>query len=177
MRSLSLSITCFSFVLMAVLGCDGNADPVARIRAKYIKQSADVLKIADPVRIAQTFAWKDGGSIGIELIDAKDTKHLFCMDGRFLPTKESPDEKGTRNLFIGAIHPTKPGAKMVEFRGPEESALYGVMLRIVNKHPEREVLLAKEIDEKLWEKRKLWATDMLDIHTLFHRLEGHFIQN
>lgn len=151
MRSLLFVIPCLALVLVPARADDVKKDP-AEVRAKYRKQSADVLKIVEPVKVSEVFSYKDGGTIGIELTDAKDKKHLFCLDGRFLPTKEHPNEKGTRNLFMNATHPTRQDAKMVEMRGPEESALYGVMLRWADKHPQKGALyndrLNLDVDRK-----------------------------
>ena len=43
---------------------------------------------------------------------------------------------------------------MVEFRGPEESALYGVLLRMIDKHKEKDAILTMEIDQKVWGDKK-----------------------
>ncbi len=147
-------------------------------RAQYAKHSAEALKIVEPVIISNVFGWKDGGTVGLELTDAKDKKHTFCLyspGGAGLPEKDKKP-KVILNLFIGAAYPTHEGAKMVEVCGPEEAALYGVLLRAIDKHKEKDVLFAKDIDNKLWETRKLWGTHTFETHTFFHRLESHFLR-
>jgi hypothetical protein len=157
---------------------DVKKDPRASARAKYAKHSADALKIVEPVKITRVFYFKDGGTAGIELTDAKDMKHPFCLyppGGAGLPQKDK-QPKIIPNLFIGATHPTQAGAKMVALGGPEESALYGVLLRVIDKHKEKDAILTKEIDQNLWDTRKLWGADLFETHAFFHRLEGHFLK-
>jgi len=177
MKSLLFPVVC-SFVVFAVANADEKKDPRVSARAKYAKQAGDVLNIVEPVKLSRGFGWKDGGTVGIELLDTKGKKHSFSLyspGGAGLPVENKPP-KIIPNLFIGAAHPKDQGAKMVAVRGPEESALYGVLLRAIDQHPEKEALLAKEIDEKLWTDRKLWGTGLLDFHTFFHRLESHFLK-
>ncbi len=171
MNSLLLGIAWLFLALMPAWADEPQKDPAAEIRAKYAKQSAEVLKIVEPVKVSDVFYWKDGGSIGIELTDAKGNKHAFCLDGRFLPTKEQPNEKGTRNLFVGATHPTHKGAKKVEMRGLEESALYGVMLRWADKHPQRDALYNEKVDLNAKEFGNLW-----EIRAFFLRLDARFVK-
>ena len=64
-----VSAVAWWFVLLA----GGNAtdvkkDPRASARAQYAKHSADALQIVEPVKISRVFYWKDGGTVGIELI-------------------------------------------------------------------------------------------------------------
>jgi hypothetical protein len=168
MRKLLVGIPCVLLALVAGRADDVKDDPVAQTRAKYAKQSAEVLKITEPVKVSDVFYYKDGGTIGIELTDAKDKKHLFCLDGRL---SENPKGKGTRNLFVGATYPTRDGAKMVDIRGPEESALYGVMLRWANKHPQRDALYNDKIDLTRKEFGNLW-----EIRAFFLKLDARFVQ-
>jgi len=147
-------------------------ESVDETRARYAKLSADVLKIVEPVKVLDVAYWKDGGSIGLVLSDANGREHAFCLDGRSLPTKEHPDEQGTRNLFLGATHPTRKGAKAVARRGPEESALYGVMLRWANKHPQRVALYNEKTGLSPNEIGNLW-----EIRQFFLRLDRRFVAN
>jgi len=163
MNRLLIGITCFFLVFMSGRTEPAKRDPVTETRVKYAKLAADVLKIAEPVKVSEVFYWKDGGSIGIEVTDAKGKKHLFCLDGRSLK------ENGTRNLFVGATYPSRPGATKVDYRGPEESALYGVMLRWANKHPRREALYNEKIDLNQKDDGTLW-----EVRAFFLRLDGRF---
>ena len=110
----------------------------------------------------------------LELTDAKDKKHTFSL---YPPGGSSVDKepKFIPNLLLAPPTPRK-SAKMVEFRSPEESALYGVLLRMIDKHKEKDAILTMEIDQKVWETRKLWGTDAFELHAFFHRLEGHFLK-
>lgn len=178
MRLLLSAVACWLVLLADGNALDVKKDPRASARAKYSKHSADALQIVEPVKISRVFYWKDGGTVGIELTDAKEKKHFFCLyspGGAGLPKKDKKP-KIIPNLFIGAAYPTHQGAKMVDVRGPEESALYGVMLRAIDKHKEKNAILAKNIDVNLWETRKLWGTDLFETHAFFHRLEGHFLK-
>ncbi len=173
-----LSTAICSLVLLAVGAADEAKDPRASARAKYRNHSGTALNIAEPAKFSRGFGWKDGGTVGIELIDAKGKKHSFSLyspGGAGLPEKDKP-AKIIPNLFIGAAHPKHDGAKMVDVRGPEEMALYGVLLRIIDQHKEKDVLRAKDIDQNVWTNRKLWATDLYEFHTFFHRLEAHFLK-
>ncbi|HWY87295.1 MAG TPA: hypothetical protein VNX28_11250 [Gemmataceae bacterium] len=175
----SLSAVAFGFFLLAGSNAaDVQPDPRVSARAKYAKHSAEALKIVEPVKISRVFYWKDGGTVGLELADAKGKKHAFCLyspGGAGLPEKDKKP-RIILNLFIGAAYPTHDGAKMVDVRGPEESALYGVLLRAIDSHKERDAILAQDIDRKLWEARKLWGTDIYETRTFFHRLESHFLK-
>jgi hypothetical protein len=174
---LSAAIGCC--VLLTIGHAENAKDPRAAARAKYGKHSADALKIAEPAKYSQGFGWKDGGTVGIALVDAKDEKFSFALYSPFgagLPEKD--DSKPPRiipNLFVGATYPGHKGSKMVEVRGPEEAALYGVLLRIIDKHKDKDLLLAKDIDLKLWEARNV-GVGMYELHTFFHRLEAHFLE-
>jgi hypothetical protein len=162
MKKMLLGIAWLGFAIGPTSANDDQKDPVAETRAKYVKQSAEVLDIVEPIKVSEVFYYKDGGTIGIEITDAKDKKHLFCVDGR---------EKGTRNLYLGATYPTRAGAKKVDIRGPEESALYGVMLRWANKHPNQEALYNEKIDLDHKDFGNLWQ-----IRAFFLRLDARFVQ-
>src|SRR5690349_5047836 len=134
MKPVFATVACWLVLLASANAAEVAKDPRASARAKYAKQSADVLKIVEPVKIFRPFYSKDGGTVGIELTDANDQKHAFSLyspGGAGLPEKDKPP-KIILNLFIGAIHPTRKGAKMVDVRGPEEATLYGVLLRAID---------------------------------------------
>src|SRR5262249_49348344 len=81
------------------------------LRAAFAKKPCKVLAIIEPVDVKEVFYWKDGGSIGLELKDAKGTVHRFALDGR---------PKKSRNLFLGVTYPSETEGKQVEIWGPEE---------------------------------------------------------
>jgi hypothetical protein len=170
-KSVVVAMPCFFLALAIGRAEPAKTDPVAETRAKHAKQSAKVLNIVEPIRVSEVFYYKDGGTIGIEITDAKDRKHLFCLDGRSLPTKEEPNAKGTRNLYLGATYPTKPGAKKVDMRGPEEAALYGVLLRWADKHPQCKALYNEKADLTTKGFGNLWET-----RAFFLRLDARFVK-
>ena len=150
MKTFFVGLAWFGVLLLPAWATDVAKDDPAEIRAKYSRQSAEALKIAEPLMAFEVIEYKDGGTLGVEITDAKDVQHRFALDFRNLPTKEHPTERGTRNLFVGATYPGRPGSRKVDLGGPEECALYGVMLRWANKHPQRDALhdAKTELDSK-----------------------------
>lgn len=166
----------FGLAVLASGSAEGVArDPRASARAKYAKQSAAPLGTVEPVTISRAVFYKDGGTSGLELTDAARKKHAFSLfsPGDGPPGKDGPPE-GIPNLFVGASHPTFQGARKAEVRGPEEAALYGVLLRTIDK--EKDAILGKDVDVKACEARKLFGTGLVETRTFFHRLEGHFLK-
>lgn len=159
----SISMKTFAFPLVAWFVFLPGVSAVDKgdseeIRARFRKRSAEPLGIVEPIKITRVAYFKDGGTVGIEVTDAKNRTHEFSLDGRFLPTKDEPNNVGTRNLYLGAMHPTRKDARKVEHGGPEEQALYGVLLRWADAHPQRDSLYdeAKSLPETsgdLWETR------------------------
>src|SRR5262249_49828896 len=97
---------------------DGKPD-LETVRATYAKKPCKALAIVEPVEVKNVYYWKDGGSIGLEVKDAKGTVHLFALDGR---------EKGSRNLFVGVTYPSESKGKEIDTWGAEEQELYAVLL-------------------------------------------------
>ena len=160
-------------------------DPVQAIRTRYLKHPADVLKIVEPLTLVDPYYFKDGGTLGMLLKDANGTEHRFCLGtGRsiFDPIgvktvdssknpKEIPPNAGKSGLFVGAVHFTQKNAQWVSRRGPEESALYGVLLRWVEKHPQREALYNEDINLSGQGFGNLW-----EIRAFFLRLDSRYTQ-
>jgi hypothetical protein len=141
---------------------DQKAKPdLQSLRAAFAKKPCKLLAIVEPVEVKEVFYWKDGGSIGLELKDAKGTVHRFAVDGR---------AKKSRNLFLGVTYPSVTEGKQVAVWGPEEQELYAVLLRWVNRHPQREALLdgSRKLDES---KERLW-----EFRQLFLRMDDRFRQ-
>ena len=160
------AIPFFAAILFAAASLDASEpakekdNSPAAIRAKYLKASADILKIAEPIQSVEVFYWKDGGSIGIVLKDAKKKDHAFALDGRM---------KGARDLYVGANYPGGKGSRIVEFRGPEESALYAVLLRWVENHKHRKQIYDDNADLNRAEFGNLW-----EFRAFFFRLDQRF---
>src|SRR5438445_6755500 len=79
MKYLLFAIASLPIALAVNADDEVKKDLVAETRTKYRKHSADALKIVEPVKISQVFYYKDGGTVGIELTDAKDKKHSFSL--------------------------------------------------------------------------------------------------
>jgi RNA polymerase sigma factor (sigma-70 family) len=112
-----------------------TADRVNLVRQMYAKLPCEILEFVEPLK-RFVAAQKDGKSIMLLLEDAKDKKltiiHLF--DSRLSKTP------GSLLLTTGHLPP----------RGPEESAVYGLLLRLAANPPEKTTKLQlKLLDEVL----------------------------
>jgi hypothetical protein len=108
----------------------------------------------------------DGGTYGIELTDAQGKKHSFCL----CSTNDDGGGVPQPNLIIGATHFSKPGAKKVALRGPEEADLYGVLLRWIDQ---------QQVPGDFMEPRR--SPDPKDSKAygawmFFRRLDDHFVR-
>jgi hypothetical protein len=130
-------------------------------RDTFARKACKALAIVEPVEVREVFYWKDGGSIGLELKDARGTLHRFALDGR---------ARQARHLFLGVTYPSETNGTWVDIWGAEEQELYSVLLRWVNRHPQREALLdgSRKLDES---KQRLW-----DIREFFLRMDDRFRQ-
>jgi hypothetical protein len=131
------------------------------VRAAFAKKPCKALAILEPVEVKEVFYWKDGGSIGLELKDAKGTVHAFALDGR---------AKKSRNHFLGVTYPSETNGKQVDVWGVEEQELYSVLLRWVNRHPQKDALFdgSRKLDES---KQRLW-----EFRAFFLRMDDRFRQ-
>jgi hypothetical protein len=140
----------------------GGKPDLESARATLAKKPCKVLAIVEPVEVKQVFYWKDGGSLGLELKDTKGTVHRFALDGR--------EKGGPRNLFLGVTYPNEKAGKRVDYWAVEEQELYAVLLRWINRHPQRDGLLgSKKLDEE--SRAKLW-----EFQAFFGRLDARFRQ-
>ncbi len=100
---------------------------------------ADVLKVVEPIRVVDCIYWEDGGSCGVEFVDARKRIFRMCLDQRLPPLHEVPHGTIVRcppsHVFVGVMHPDEEDGRKVARLGPEELALYGLMLRWFEKHP------------------------------------------
>jgi hypothetical protein len=119
----------------------GDKPSLDLARAAIAKKPCKALEIVEPIKVKRAFYWKDGGSLGLELEDAKGTIHRFALDGR--------EKGGPRHLFLGVTYPSEKAGKRVGIWGVEEQELYAVLLRWVNRHPQRSAILdnSRELDE------------------------------
>ena len=69
-----------------------------------------------PITIGKIDIYRDGGSIGVRLIDAAGVKFEFCVDGR----------RGSNTidrLYINAYYPKREGAKLISRGAKEENKI------------------------------------------------------
>jgi hypothetical protein len=88
----------------------------------YEKLPCEILGFAEPAKkVVEALALLDGGTMVLVLQDAKDNKLSIRFDGKL-------DSKTRGSLFLatGRLPP----------RGPEESAVYGLLLRFSAKPPD-----------------------------------------
>lgn len=145
------------FLAASAVGADELKESPSMTRARHRKREVEPLAIREPVTIDEGLVWKDGGSIGLVLLDAKGKKHAFCLDGGGLPTREKPHGEREHNLVVGTTHPLRDGGKRIPLRGAEEAALYGVLLRWADRQPEREALLDRTLPFHSQTHGSLWV--------------------
>jgi RNA polymerase sigma factor (sigma-70 family) len=106
-------------------GENPSSDRIKLVRQMYEKLPCGILGVTEPSKQVTAQGFLDGGTIQITVRDAKDNKLVLRLD-RQLQTK-------TRDaLFLT----TKAGEVRLPARGPEESAVYGLLLRCTTKPPE-----------------------------------------
>ena len=94
----------------------------------YRDYPSDTLGITEPVEVKESAVWEDGGTTFLVLKDASGTEFKACLDGR--------DFGGPyKDLYLGAVHPENDGAYSVGIAGPEEAALFAVLVRYFDAHP------------------------------------------
>lgn len=123
-----LALGFLGLVLCLVLG--GNAgmaqkkdaplpDRVKLVRQMYAKLPPLIFEVAEPVNVVKATMYEDGGTIVVELKDAKGKELAMILDRRIgSPTRES--------MYVSYVPYSR---KLVLLRGAEEAALYGIMLR------------------------------------------------
>jgi len=102
--------------------------PTINIPDVYREYSSDILGIIEPIEVEKCAVWEDGGTVFLKLKDATGASFMACLDGR--------DWGGPfRDLYLGALHPADDGAYSVGIAGPEEAALYAVLVRYFDANP------------------------------------------
>jgi hypothetical protein len=147
---------------------DKQPERLQQIRRMYEKLPCEILKITEPVEVTEAHAYRDGGTIGLVLTDASKTQHEFCLDGRSFDEAQAREPK---YVYLGATHATHKGARRVQIRGPEEAAIYGVLLRWAQKHPKRDALLGSEEKSEFRRDITFWGTRQFLL-----RLEARFTE-
>ena len=126
---------------------------VAMVHKMYAKLSPAVLGLRDPVEVIDGLVHADMGSTALRLADASGDTLWVCLDqtggipGQYLTLQPcldaiSPGLKGAlyrallaKHLFVGARYFRDQGANEVTVCGPEESALYALLIRRTIEHP------------------------------------------
>jgi hypothetical protein len=112
-----------------LLACPGNAWPqgpaappqerVNLVRQMYEKVPPLIFEVAEPVQLVKATMYEDGGTIVVQLKDAKGKELAVILDRKIgSSTRES--------MFVSYVPNSK---EPVLLRGPEEAALYGILLR------------------------------------------------
>lgn len=109
-------LTAFSFVLPATL-----CTPAL----------AEIPKLTPPMHVKNSDMYLDGGTISFEVVDARGEILLGCFDGRMRVVKEVYDD-GPAHCYVGAQHPTQPGARALPLWGQEERELIHLLDEALN---------------------------------------------
>lgn len=158
-----LAIACMIPVTLAAEPPLDKKESPATIRKKYEKLPVKLLKIVEPIEITEVLYYKDGGSIGLKIRDAKKQEHPLSMDGR---------KRGVFPIILNTIYPTEEEpAKRLEIRGPEEAELYAILLRWANRHEHRDAFFDMKNELPQAKYGNLW-----EIRVFFERLERRYVQ-
>ena len=105
-----------------------HEERVRIVRKTYSVVPPFVLELKQPVDVVEATMYFDGGTLGVILEDA-DGKRLSAS----LPPRVSKHPTLARyvesHLYTGDTHWSKPGTSKIVIRGPEESAIYGILIR------------------------------------------------
>ena len=98
-----------------------------------------------PYEIQETMLYKDGGTIGIVVKDAKGISLPLCYDQRI----KMPEEE--RFVYVGATHPSESSAAKVTRGSATEQALLRILTsaEIVSPSPRIREDLVQDVIEKL----------------------------
>lgn len=93
---------------------------VKLVRQMYEKVPPIIFELAEPLQLVKATMYEDGGTIVVDFKDAKGKPFAMILDRRIgSPTRES--------MFIRFMSSSQ--RKLVLLRGPEEAALYSLLLR------------------------------------------------
>jgi hypothetical protein len=104
------------------------ADRVKVVRATYEKLPPTILNIKEPIRVEQCTLQKVPVSHNLTLVDADEVYHSFnwWLDkGKF----QNAEFDRIYWLYYKGIAGEREGKFLLAVRGPEEDALYGLLLR------------------------------------------------
>ncbi len=116
-----------------------NEARVDLVRNTYSKFPVDILGIKEPITLTYASEYFDGGTIGVRVTDVNGKVFAFGMSPHNSPMQLK--KKGERleplgahkflnaNIVIDGIFPSDENSRKIWRQGPEESAIYGMMLR------------------------------------------------
>ena len=98
-----------------------------------------------PITIGKIDIYRDGGSIGVRLIDAAGVKFEFCVDGRRMGNTVD-------RLYINAYYPNREGAKLISRGAKEENKIIELLQNYLDDKYSKE---KQDRLRKAYGKRKL----------------------
>ena len=108
--------------------------PVRRGLAEPFPQEADAavefrtgqgrVSLVPPIEISEIMVYRDGGTIGMQLVDRLGSVLSLCLDGRL---RSARDAKKPYKLYLGARHPSDPRGRAVQVGGKEERAVLALL--------------------------------------------------
>lgn len=109
-----LKVFCLTLLVCSFVGV--CADAQKKTNEEYYQGK---IEMALPLVISEILLYKDGGTVGVKVKDAKGVEHLFCFDGR---VSERVKAKALK-VYYGATHPEHKGAKPLIPKGKNEKIL------------------------------------------------------
>ena len=120
-----------AMMMMPAISAHANeqTERIELVRRMYTNVPPLVLKMVEPIEIVDAAVFEDGGTIACILKDSRGAFIGFRLDRKIgSPDRESiflnarPDAEALRRIAAG-------GGIRLSVRGPEEAALYGLLLR------------------------------------------------
>jgi hypothetical protein len=137
----------FLFVAVALAGITQCAGVIAYAQdeTETIQLKQGTVTLNPPFEVTETMLYKDGGTIGIVVRDAKGISLPLCYDQRIkVPEAE-------RFVYVGATHPSESSAAKVTPGSATEQALLRILTsaKIVSASPRIREDLVQAVIEKL----------------------------
>lgn len=129
----------------------------AAVHAIYSSISPEILGVTEPITIVNAGRPEPPGALFVRLTDANGKKLLACIDTRL---RAPGDTLGQALVYFGVEHFDDPGAIAVIQLGPEESALYGLLLRWASSRPTYEDLLRVPEEQRTAEQANTFGALM-----------------